>query len=110
MKTMNPNDFGKKYLTEQCQKIVLSDFVRQASRKIKEAILKAEIEVSGCSVRLTQSKTGFGGSRFWFICPGCGMRVGVVYKHPVGQIVGCRTCLRLDYKKHRFRGMVEDGT
>ena len=105
---MNPNDFGKKYLTEQCQKIKVDDFVRKIKEKLKESILRSEIELEGFNIDLNRSKTGFGGTRYWFSCPICHKRSGVLYKHPVSRILGCRECLNLDYKKHKYSKMVEN--
>jgi len=105
---MSPNDFGKKFLTEQCQKIKLSDFISKASLQVKEGVLKSLIEAEGYSIPFIRSKTGFGGTRFWFSCPICNRRAGVLYKHPVSQILGCRQCLGLDYRKHRYSKMVEN--
>ena len=105
---MNPNDFGKKILVEQCQKIKLSDFIGKSNQQIKKSILQASVEAEGFSVLFISSKTGFGGTRFWFSCPICNKRAGVLYKHPVSQILGCRTCLKLDYKKHRYSKMIEN--
>ena len=109
MKTMNPNDFGRKILVEQCQKIRISDFVRKSNEKIKELLIESLFEADGYTISLNKSKTGFGGTRFWFSCPVCNKRVGVLYKHPVSQILGCRQCLRLDYRKHRYSKMIEAG-
>lgn len=108
MKTMNPSDFGKKLLVEQCQKIRLSDFVGKTREQLKEYILKAYVEAEGYKISLNSSKTGFGGIRFWFSCPICNKRVGVLYKHPLSQILGCRQCLKLDYRKHRYSKMLEN--
>lgn len=98
---MSPNDFSKKLLTEQCQKIRISDFVKASKEQLKEVLIKSSLEAEGYNVLLNRSKTGFGGSRFWFSCPQCNKRIGVLYKHPVSQILACRTCLGLDYRKHR---------
>jgi hypothetical protein len=106
---MKPNDFGKKYLTEQCQKIKITDFVRESTSQLKETLINASLEAEGYDLLLNRSKTGFGGTRFWFSCPICNRRVGVLYKHPLSQILGCRRCLRLDYRKHRYHKMVENG-
>lgn len=55
-------------------------------------------------VKLTLSRTqcSYDGWRFWFLCPlaksnglCCGKRVGVLYK--VGDVFGCRDCLKLTY-------------
>jgi hypothetical protein len=105
---MSPNDFGKKYLTEQCPKIRLSDFIGKAKEQIKESMFRASIETEGYRILLGRSKTGFGGTRLWFSCPICNRRAGVLYKHPVSQILGCRRCLKLDYRKHRYSGMIEN--
>jgi hypothetical protein len=104
---MKPNDFGKKLLTDQCQQIKLSDFVKETNVQIKETLLRSSIETEGYQILLSSSKTGFGGVRYWFDCPLCQKRAGVLYRHPMSQIVGCRKCLRLDYRKRRFKGMIE---
>lgn len=59
---MKPNDFGKKLLVEQCQKIRLADFVGKAREQIKESILQASIEAEGYNILLNSSITGFGGT------------------------------------------------
>jgi hypothetical protein len=105
---MNPNDFGKKLLVDQCQKIKLSDFVRKARTELREALILSSIQADGYSFLLKKSETGFGGKRYWFDCPLCHKRAGVLYKHPLSQRLGCRTCLNLDYKKRRFNGMIEN--
>lgn len=104
---MKPHDFGKKFLTDQCQQVRLSDFIRKARPQFKEAFLQSVIEAEGYRLLLNKSKTGFGGLRYWFACPLCQRRAGVIYKHPVSHILGCRRCLGLDYRKHRYKGMVE---
>lgn len=104
---MTPNDFGK-ILVEECQKIQASDFLRRYRRELKEAMLQSELEVVGLRVQLTTSRTGFGGVRLWFVCPSCGRRVGMLLKHPIEQVIGCRLCLRTDYRKHRYKGMIEN--
>lgn len=105
---MKPNDFGKKYLTEQCQKIKIADFIREGRLRLKETLINASLEAEGYNLLLDRSKTGFGGVRFWFSCPICHKRAGVLYKHPVSQILGCRRCLGLDYRKHRYSKMIEN--
>lgn len=105
---MNPNDFGKKLLTDQCQQIRLSDFVRKTRQEMKGALLQSSIKAGGHDILLNRSKTGFGGTRYWFSCPSCQRRAGVLYRHPISGILGCRKCLGLDYRKHRFKGMIEN--
>lgn len=107
-KTMKPNDFGKKLLVENCQKIEINDFIRLSNKQLKELIIKSSLELEGVSILLNSSITGFGGTRLWFSCPLCNKRVGVLYRHPTSQILGCRSCLRLDYRKHRYSKMIEN--
>ena len=39
-----------------------------------------------------------GGTRWFFRCPSCGRRAHIVYLDAVQRALGCRTCLRLDYR------------
>jgi hypothetical protein len=105
---MNPNDLGKKFLVEECQQIEISTFLRKAKTKLKETLLSSEIDTGGVPIELTTSKTGFGGTRYWFKCPVCGQRVGKLLIHPLSHKVGCRACLGLEYRKRRYKGMVEN--
>jgi len=104
---MRPNSYGKIILTDQCQEIRVADFVRKAKQGLKEALLQSSIEAEGYKLLLNKSKTGYGGERYWFLCINCRKRVGVLYKHPVSEVLGCRTCLGLDYRSHRYKGMIE---
>jgi len=110
MKTLNPNDFGKNILVEDCQKIKIKDFLKVCRTELKRMILSSEIEMMGTNIDLTTSKTCFNGTRFWFVCPLCHRRVGVLFTHPITNNIGCRTCLRLDYGKRRYKGMIEEKT
>ncbi len=99
MKTLNPNDFGRNLLVENCQKIEIKDFLKVCRLEMKKTILNSEIEIRGLNIDLTTSKTRFNGERFWFSCPVCRKRAGVLYSHPITNQVGCRDCLGLDYAK-----------
>lgn len=107
MKSMNPNDLGEKFLVEDCQKLNMKDYLRQAKAKLKEALLTSEMSILSTPIGLAASRTGFGGVRYWFVCPGCSRKVGVLFVHPVSEAIGCRICLNLEYRKRRFKGMVE---
>jgi len=108
MKALNPNDFGKNILVENCQKIKIKDFLRICRAELKRAILNSEIETMGLNIKLATSKTCFNGIRFWFVCPLCNKRAGVLFSHPITTEIGCRTCLGLDYQKRRYKGMIEE--
>ena len=107
MKTLKPNDLGKKYLVEECQKIRIENFLKSYRNKLKELILASELEALGIRIELTTSKTCYNGTRFWFKCPLCGKRIGVILKHPLTDQIGCRQCLNLEYRKRLYKGMVE---
>lgn len=104
---MNPNDLGKKFIVEQCQNLKIGDCLKSFKLALKESILKSELEVLKQPVRLTTTKTGFNGVRFWFECPLCQKGVGVLFIHPLDGRIGCRECLNLEYKKRRYKGMAE---
>lgn len=92
---------------EGCQKIRIEDFLRVYRVKLKELVLASELEVLGIRIELITSKTCYDGIRFWFKCPFCDRRVGVLFKHPTSNKVGCRQCLNLEYKKRQYKGMIE---
>lgn len=108
MKTLNPNDFGKNLLVENCQKIKIDDFLRACRVQLKKLALDMEIQALGLKIDLATSKTHFNGIRFWFACPLCNRKAGVLFHHPITNKVGCRICLGLDYAKRRYKGMIEE--
>jgi len=108
MKTMKSNDLGKKFLVEECQKVSISTFLKSTKEKLKNELLRIEAEIQGNHIELTTSKTGFGGIRYWFKCLNCSRRVGTLFMHPISQKIGCRGCLELEYRKIRYKGMVEN--
>lgn len=46
-------------------------------------------------IRLDQTSCNFGGYRYWFICPDCGKRIGVLYGAGIRFL--CRHCYNLAY-------------
>lgn len=105
---MRPNDLGKTFLVEECQKIHISTLLRAFRLKLKDALIRSELSMQGVIVELITSNTGFGGVRYWFKCPQCKRRSGVLFTHAVSQNLGCRSCLGLEYRKRRYKGMVEN--
>jgi len=53
----------------------------------------------GHLVHLEQTECNYGGVRYWFTCPNCHRRVGVLYLSS-GQCA-CRKCFNLAYKSER---------
>ena len=96
---MSVNNFGKNLLVENCHKIAISDILYQYRINLKETILYSKFEMMNINVGLAVSKTGGGGMRFWFLCPNCERRVGILFIHPNQISIGCQKCLKLDYRK-----------
>ena len=107
MKSLTPNDLGKKFLVEECRKITFREYLSRAKAQLKETLIASELSVFTTPVNFATSRTRFGGTRHWFACPACGRRVGVLFVHPINNAVGCRLCLELEYRKRRYKGMVE---
>jgi hypothetical protein len=103
-----PNDFGNKILIEECQRITMSEYLKRARANMKEVLISAELSVFDTPISFDTSQTRFGGTRHWFSCPMCTRRVGVLFVHPLSHEIGCRLCLNLEYKKRRFKGMIEE--
>lgn len=107
MKTMNVNDLGKYLLVEDCQKVAVTDVLKKYKAMLKENFVRSQFEMMKADVRLTTSNTGNKGVRFWFVCPNCDRRVGLLLVHPLQGRLGCRKCLKLEYRKRKFKGMLE---
>ena len=107
MKSLSAYNSGSRILVEQCPKININDVVSEATQKMRPLLMQTIIECAGFDVELTTSNPHFGGRRYWFKCPLCGVRVGVIYQHPLTKLAGCRACLGLDYRSRRYKGMVE---
>lgn len=104
---LTPYDLGNFLVAENYSKINIDELVVNALKELKIRLVQSQIDALGVEVKLTSSKTKFNGERLWFICPNCNKRVGVLRKHPVDGIIGCRICLNLKYRKQRFKGMIE---
>jgi hypothetical protein len=49
-------------------------------------------------VKLETTPCNFGGIRYWFACPSCHRRVGVIYLSLQGHYFQCRHCNNLSYR------------
>ena len=94
-------------MVENCSKVRIGDLLKSYRGKFKKLALTSELQVSGWNVELTTAKTYRGGIRLWLKCPVCERRIGVLFKHPLTNAVGCRQCLNLEYRKRRYKGMIE---
>lgn len=57
----------------------------------------------GASIPLTQTPCFFGGHRFWFKCPQCGLRVAILYMPQSESRYLCRHCHSLTYSSCQMR-------
>lgn len=94
-----------KILVEQCQKIKIDDLVRDIKIEMTLLRLKEKVELLNQEIGITYTPCNFGGQRFWFVCPQCERRVGVLYKGPISETILCRKCHGLSYMKSRFNKM-----
>ena len=86
----------------------MNSFLRQAKQKAKEMFLSFQIEAMDKKIELTTSNVHFGGVRYWFKCPVCARKAETLFVHPLTQQIGCRACLRLEYRSRKYKGMLED--
>jgi hypothetical protein len=100
------NDYGN--LVEGCRKIRLSDLLRAYRSDVKQILLQSKLDAMGVQIELTTTKINNGGTRFWMKCPLCNRKASVLYVHPLSQLLGCRNCLNLEYRSHRYKGMIEN--
>lgn len=54
-------------------------------------------------VKLLKTKCNYGGTRYWFECPSCYERVGVLYYR--GGYFACRQCQHLTYVSKKVNGV-----
>ncbi len=92
---------------EQCPRISVDSLIREVKKELKVSLLQSRLEAMGVRIELCSSDTRFNGKRIWFKCPICKSRVGVLFYHPISQLMGCRVCVGVDYKDRRFKGMAE---
>ena len=107
MKSLSLNVLGNSILVEQCPKITIEETLAKITPQIKVQLLKTQLDMQGFNVDLAVTETAFGGERFWFKCPLCEKRAGVLFQHPISNLVGCRSCLGLEYKSRRYKNMIE---
>jgi hypothetical protein len=74
--------------------------------------LPGTAEIVRYAIQLACTRTNWGGTRLWFVCPligsagPCGRRVGILYLPQKCKYFGCRVCYQLSYRsvhKHEKR-------
>lgn len=98
------NDYGKILTLESLRKVTIDSLVRLAREEAKRLCLKSVDLGTDRIIDLTTSKITNGGLRYWFLCPDCHRRSGVLYQGPNG--LTCRICVGYRYRSSRYKGMV----
>lgn len=106
-KSLTPNNYGKFILSENCHKVDVNSLIARYRNEFKKFVLQSELEINSLKVEIITSKTNYGGDRFWFKCPHCRRRIGVIYQNPLDASVGCRTCIGVKYASSAKKGMLE---
>jgi hypothetical protein len=106
-KSLPSYDLGdSEMLVEDCVQVSVGEVLNEYKKQLKQQLLSSVFEVDGVSVKLNTTRTNFGGSRHWFVCPSCSKRKGKLLRTPEGEI-GCNSCLEVSYQSTRYKGMVE---
>ena len=116
------NDFEKKRVgravthpkgkTEDCERISVFEFKKQGcfrgltSQSKFSVTLTYNLKEKNIQdvIPLTYTPCHFGGIRWWFLCPSCKRRVGLLYKPYHKDYFRCRHCYDLTYLTRRIRG------
>ena len=93
---------------EDCVRIPIRTCLAALGTTAPDVVLGSVVEIVGTSVALTATPCGFGGQRYWWVCPHCSQRIGVCLIDPAQHAVGCRSCLGVSYRAQRYKGMAED--
>lgn len=104
---MKRNDYGNFNINDITTSISVDEVVKALRMQFEQSLIDSPISVGDIQVTLSQSITGHGGRRYWFICPSCSSRVAKLYCQ--SPIVACRHCLRIKYRTSRYKGMIENG-
>ena len=75
---LKANDYGKILTLESLRKVKIDALVSQARQESKRLYLESLDLDSGRRIDLVTSSTRYGGLRYWFSCPKCQKRVGVL--------------------------------
>ena len=90
------------FSVEECGKIDINDLMAKIKELLRTELLQIELNGLQNNIKLASSKTGNGGMRYWFFCPKCNKRVGVLYRRPGSDSLVCRRCGNLQYSAARY--------
>ena len=100
-KTLKPNYLGRKYL-EQYNKITIKEILQKVTLEVQKQILDIELDW----IEIVKTKANYWGFRLWFKCPECSNKSFILYN--INWNLKCRKCSWLNYKKQRFKWMLEE--
>lgn len=101
------NNFGKELASVGYQILLgVRNYIRlQYAFRIGTTGESGELDYE---IRLVSTPCNFGGKRWWFTCPFCNRRVGILYLG--GTYFGCRHCYNLTYiscqQSHKFDNLL----
>jgi hypothetical protein len=95
-----------KNLVESCQRIDINELVRTTKAELLKLRLQSRINSLEQDLEVITTPCRFGGHRYWFVCPGCNHKVGVLYRPPLSNELRCRKCHNLTYTRTRYHKMI----
>jgi len=99
--------FGRKRLVEDCQCVTIRSVRKLLHDDFSDTVFLRSAANVVAAVQLSVSPAGFGGDRWWFICPLsragtiCRRRVRKLYLPDGETYFGCRKCHDLTYRACR---------
>ena len=92
-KTPSGDVFGRLDYATQTTLEATTVHIREQTRMLCSRL----VEIPEQQIKLSTSRTNFGGKRYWFLC-GCWAQVGRLYLPPSEGILRCRRCYDLIHK------------
>jgi len=90
----------KRTTVEECERISIFEIKQEGGlHQDGDDCLYGEL-----TLPLTKTQCFFGGIRWWFICPKCEHRVGILYQPYYARDFLCRHCHKLTYTSSQERG------
>ncbi len=87
-----------KILISTCQEISIDKLLHNFKQIYKHVFLRSVISIFNEKLETITTTQNIGGERIWFKCPKCKNRVVKIYKRYDNLDLGCRKCLKLEYK------------
>ena len=92
------DSYGQKHVISAF--ISITDNESYARLRYSRFFILSETIIFDRTVQLVTTPCHYGKYRYWFICPDCQKRIGVLYAN--GNYLACRHCQDLTYKSKNF--------